>query len=433
MRIALLGDVTLDLLARDLRKAGHEVYLPPGFDTWRQELLSASSGLVTFAPEHIFLISTEPVADLPHNVTPLDLTALAAEVPGFYDERMRVLAAMPFSLAGLAALREEIEFVLAARTGAKVLAVDADNTLWRGIISEDGPEAVEPFVDFQRAILALRAEGVLPILLTKNDPPTADAPIVRAFARDDMPLSLNDFAAVRSNWSPKPGNLIEVCRELNLAEDAVVFIDDNPHERAQMKAHLPQVFVPNFDSLTTLVRRLKTYCFTNRGTTAEDAVRANSYAAEARRRESFARFTNVEEYLASLHMQVNGARACKDDIPRLAQMAQKTNQFNATTLRRTAEEFAALISNPEYRVWCFRLSDDFGDFGLIAYIIYSSATHRITDFVMSCRAMGRRVEFTALNFVRTALASEQLLLDGIDFIPSAKNTPFATFLASLSL
>ena len=184
MKIALLGNVTLDFLAQDFRRAGHDVYVPSGFDTWRQEALDPASGLYAFSPEAVLLVMDGGAttadkeiigtfADAQQRVPPVrvvvpDIAALAAETPGFWDVRMRTLAAMPFSLAGLKAIEDEFFFALeaggprsCAAAAKKILAVDADNTLWDGIVSEDGADAVTPHVDFQKGLLALKARGVL--------------------------------------------------------------------------------------------------------------------------------------------------------------------------------------------------------------------------------------------------------------------------------
>ena len=457
MKIALIGNVTLDFLAQDFRRAGHDVYVPSGFDTWRQEVLDPASGLHAFAPEAALLVmdggatpaDTELLGALaPARVVVPDLATLAAETPGFWDDRMRQLASMPFSLAGLKAIEDEFFFAIAAgaaQTGAaalvaakKVLAVDADNTLWNGIVSEDGADAVTPYVAFQKGLLALKARGVLLVLLSKNDPiGEGRVPLAAALARADMPLSLDGFAAVRVNWSPKAGNLLDACRELNLAPDAVVFVDDNPHERAQMKAHLPEVAVPPFpadlSNPAPFLRRLEQYFFASVGTTVEDRARTEMYQAEAARR-AFARtLPTVQDYLKGLRLTVKAARATGEDVPRLAQMAGKTNQFNATTIRRTAEEMSALVADPAHRVWTFRAGDAFGEMGLVCYVVYDCATARVTDFVMSCRAMGRTLEHFAINHVRRALADEGLPLAGIDCVPTAKNGPFREFLSTLDL
>ena len=452
MKIALLGNVTLDFLAQDFRRAGHEVYVPSGFDTWRQEVLDPASGLHAFASDAALLVmdggATLPDQKLLNGLAPAhvvvpDLAALAAETSGFWDERMRKLASMPFSLAGLKAIEDEFFFVTStggsrpvATVSKKILAVDADNTLWNGIVSEDGSAAVKPYVDFQKGLLALKARGVLLVLLSKNDPVgEGHAPLAVALARADMPLSLDDFAAARVNWSPKAGNLLDACRELNLAPDSVVFVDDNPHERAQMKAHLPEVSVPPFPAdmanPAQFLRRLEQYFFVSVGATAEDRARTEMYQAEAARRAFASTLPTVQEYLKGLHLTVKAARATMEDVPRLAQMAGKTNQFNATTIRRTADEMAALVVDPAHRVWTFRAGDAFGEMGLVCYVIYDCATARVTDFVMSCRAMGRTLEHFAINHVRHELASENLPLTGIDCVSTVKNAPFREFLSGL--
>ena len=413
MKVALTGDVALDLLAPYFRDAGYEVYVPAGFATWRQELLDETSGLRRFAPDFIF------------DVTAHD-GALSAEVPGFFDERMRQLASMPYSLAGIKALVDEFGFFRLAAP-KKVLAVDADNTLWRGILSEDGRDALVPCAEFQRGLKTLRDRGVILVLLTKNDP-SSD------FMRADMPLADADFAIRKINWSPKAGNLIEACRELNVGLDSVVFVDDNPHERAQMAAHLPEVVVAPWNGWTgapqeekSLLRRLDEYFFSNIGTTAEDRLRAASYAANAAALETRNNFANVGDYLKSLGLKVSPRLATEGDLDRLAQMAGKTNQFNATTIRRTRDDFASLLSDASTRVYVFSTSDRFGEQGVVCYIVADLKSRRLTDFVMSCRAMGRTLEHFAYRHVSRDLGYPP----AVDFAPTAKNAPFKDFLANL--
>jgi FkbH-like protein len=417
MKVALTGDVALDLLAPYFREAGCETYVPAGFGTWRQEILDRSSGLHRFSPDFIF------------DVTSHD-EALSREVDGFFDERMRKLASMPYSLAGIKAIVDEFSFFRMAAP-KKVLAVDADNTLWRGILSEDGLEALATCVEFQCGLKAMRDRGVILVLLSKNDPSDA-------FMRSDMPLKDSDFAARKINWSPKAGNLIEACRELNLGLDSVVFVDDNPHERAQMAAHLPEVAVAPWSGwgddvsrssaeAAMLLRRLDEYFFSGVGATAEDRLRADSYRADAAARETRSEFATVGDYLKSLDLRATPRLAEEGDVARLAQMAGKTNQFNATTIRRTAADFAAFLSCPTRRVYVFSTSDRFGEQGLVCYVVVDLESRRITDFVMSCRAMGRTLEHFAYNHVARALG----YAPAVDFTPTAKNAPFRDFLANL--
>ena len=407
MRIALTGDVALELMAPYFREAGHEVYVPAGFGTWRQELLDPSSGLNRFAPESVC------------DVTAFD-GVLSGEVPNFHDERMRTLASMPYSLDGIRAIVEEVDWMLAAAGGrvAKILAVDADNTLWDGILSEDGRDALVMRKVFQEGLRRLSEEGVLLVLLSKNDPGSLD------FV--DLP-----FVARKVTWGPKAGSLLEACRELNLGVDSVVFVDDNPHERAQMTAHLPEVTVAPWNGWPKdagetaerqLLRRLRTYFFSGAGTTEEDRLRTANYRAAAA--SSVSGFASVGDYLDSLGLHVAPSPAVPADVPRLAQMAGKTNQFNATTIRRTAEEFAAMLADPSRRVFVFRAGDRFGEMGIVCYVVVDQTSRRITDFVMSCRAMGRTLEHFAYAHVVRELGYEP----GVDFVPTAKNGPFKAFL-----
>ena len=405
MRIALTGDVALNLMAPYFREAGHEVYVPAGFGTWKQELLDPTSPLHAFAPDCVF------------DVTAHD-AVLADEVPGFYDERMRLLASMPYSLAGIRALVDELAWQLASAP-KKVLAVDADNTLWDGIISEDGKEAVSPYVDFQDGLRQLRAEGVTLALVSKNDP-------VFPFMRADMPLQDSDFASLKVTWSPKAGSVLELCRELNLGTESVVFLDDNPHERAQMAAHLPSVSIVPWTGTPSrqTVRRLKEYFFSDMGRTEEDRLRAASYRAAAASKVTD--FASVGDYLESLELHVAPSLAAEGDLDRLAQMAGKTNQFNATTLRRTRAEFAGLLADPTKRVFVFRAGDRFAEMGIVCYVVADLPSRRLTDFVMSCRAMGRTLEYYAYDYVSRMLGFEP----AIDYAPTAKNFPFKAFLDS---
>ena len=224
MKVALTGPVQLELIAPYFARAGYGVAAPG------------------------------EVPDVIYDVTSHE-RLLAEETPGFYDPRMEKLAGCPYSLVGIEAIVEEFGWFIASRTTPtrlssnsrsiavqppKILAVDADNTLWHGILSEDGPDALVLCEEFLKGLKALADDGVVLVLLSKNDPGS----IAKLACRESSFSILHSlFAASRVNWEPKAGNLIEVCRELNLGLDSVVFVDDNPHERAQMKAHLPEVVV----------------------------------------------------------------------------------------------------------------------------------------------------------------------------------------------
>lgn len=391
-KVALTGDSALELLASYFRDAGFSV-------------MPQTSALDEFKPDYVYDVTSHDAV-------------LATEVKGFTDERFAALSGSKYSRAGLKAIVEEFEWET-LKSPKKILAVDADNTLWRGIVSEDGVENVEPYRVFQAGLKTLRDEGVVLVLLSKNDP-----------FDDRVKVDRSLFAAERVNWAPKAGNLLDVCRALNLSPDSVVFADDNPHERAQMKAHLPEVTIAPFNGFPIantesaerqFVRRLKEYFFFDAGKTEEDRLRAADYA---RRRTIPSELKTRGEYLTDLALNVRPAKASVVDLDRLAQMAGKTNQFNATTIRRTRDELATLLD----RTFVFRAADRFGEQGLVCYVIADHDSRRITDFVMSCRAMGRTLEFYALDYVTKSLGYRPT----IDFTPTAKNKPFHDFLDALA-
>ena len=379
MKVALTGAVQLELLIPYFREAGFEIVGP------------------------------DEIPDITYDVTTHD-GVLEREVEGFYDERLKVLAGCPYSVKGIKAIVEEFKWEIFRRergdTTCKILAVDADNTLWRGILSEDGKSSLEPYTEFQSGLQALAAEGTVLVLLSKNDPGSID---------------LDWFAVKKVNWEPKAGNLIEACQELNLSTDSVVFVDDNPHERAQMKSHLPEVMVAPWggEPGAQLVRRLREYCFSGGAVTEEDRLRTADYKR---------RFSGKEEYLGDLGLWVEPRKAEERDLPRLVQMAGKTNQFNATTLRRNCEEFIALMNSPAHDVFVFRAGDKFGEQGIVLYIVIDLSNRRITDWVMSCRAMGRTLEYFAYNW----LCRELSFVPEIDFVESPKNAPFRAFLSRIT-
>ena len=381
-KVALTGDVALELVAPYFRQAGYEVHGPD------------SPPLEEFAPDFIYDVTSHDAV-------------LETEVPGFYDKRMSALAGCPYSVDGIRAIVDEFGWET-VRSSRKALAVDADGTLWRGTLSEDGPDALAPFEDFQKALRELGEKGVPLVLLSKNDP-----------------FKIDWFTVCRANWRPKPDNLLEVCGEMNLSPDAFAFVDDSASERAEMSERLPDVAIAPFfgwdpagSGQRQLARRLGEYFFADAGRTEEDLLRVRDYSANSLRKA-------FGGYLAGLGLWVKPSRAADGDLDRLAQMAAKTNQFNATTIRRTRAEFAALASSPEHAVFVFRAGDRFGEQGLVCYIVADLAARRITDFVMSCRAMGRTLEHFAANWV----AKELGYAPDIDFRETERNAPFAEFLS----
>ena len=422
MRIALLSNVTIDALARML--PGHEVWTAPGYGAWAEAAL-ASEDLAEFNPQAVFLlldrshcsvdVDLVPVAKaklearLPlATVVVVDLEDLSAGTSGFYDERMWQLASQPWGLSGLKAIAGEIGRLIGLmRSGArKVLAVDFDGVLWDGLIGEDGVDGITPRTGLQKWLLGLKARGVVLVGLSKNN-----ASDVEPVWKDDrMVLSKDDFVAMRVDWNEKSGNLTAVAQELNLGQDAFVFLDDNPVERAEMSSRLPMVAVPQWpdedDALPAFLRHVERLYFPELRVTGEDRAKTAQYQAEAARR-ALAKDVTIDDYLASLAIWVDVHPVRDEEVPRVAQLSQKTNQFNVSTNRYTMEEVAKLASDPSCIVLAVRSGDRFGDLGLIAFVAVRLHGEKaaVLDFVMSCRAMNRRIEFSIEEDLERRLAS----------------------------
>ena len=412
MRIALLSNVTIEVLAGMLKKE-HSIWIPSGFGAWIETSLNPPHDMAAFDPEAIFLLldSSHAAFDAESaekskaaleamfpkaTVIIPDLDDLADEVIAFYDERMWKIGAMPWSLKGLRSIRDEINRLLRAIKGErkKVLALDFDNTLWSGVIGEDGVAGIRPYADFQCGIKALKDRGVILVGLTKNN--VADVDPVWDDGR--MMLKHNDFAALKIDWNDKVTNLVSVARDLNLGTDSFVFVDDNPAEREQMKAMRPEVTVPEFpqkeELLAKFLRHISRLYFPELRITDEDRRKTQQYQEENARRE-LAATLSVDNYLKSLEMWADVHSIKESEILRIAQLSQKTNQFNVLTNRYTIDDVKQFSMDGSRVLLTVHAGDKFGEQGLVAFVqaVVDGKKANIVDWVMSCRTMNRRLEF----------------------------------------
>lgn len=296
----------------------------------------------------------------------------------------------------------------------KLVVLDLDDTLWGGIVGENGWEGValgghdpigESFADFQRALKALKNSGVILGIVSKNDEKTALSAIRE---NPEMVLKDSDFAGWRINWQDKATNIKDLVEELNLGLDSVVFIDDNPAERARVKETLPQITVPEWPAdkmlYTQALHALR--LFDRPGVTDEDLGRTEMYVAERQRTESKSSSGSMEDWLASLQLKVTYEPLGPGNIKRAAQLFNKTNQMNLTTRRMTEAELLAWGTRPNHAMYAYRVADRFGDYGLtgLASVEVNGGEATVTDFLLSCRVMGRGVEkgmlTTLLDFAR---------------------------------
>lgn len=442
MRIALLSNVTVEVLAGMLKKE-HSVWTPPGFGGWMETSLNPPQEMREFNPEVVFLLMDSSHASFDGNackaaktaletIFPLttvivpDLEDLAAETGAFYDERMWKLGSMPWSMKGLRMIKDEINRLLRAMKGErkKVLALDFDNTLWSGVIGEDSVEGVRPFVDFQKGLKALRERGVILVALTKNN--AADIEPVWSDGR--MVLKRSDFAALRVDWNDKATNLVDVAKTLNLGTDSFVFVDDNPAEREQMRAMRPEVVVTDFPAdeaeLTKFLRRIKRLYFPEMRLTAEDKSKTEQYQAEAARRE-FATGLSVDDYLKGLELWADIHPVVDAEIARVAQLSQKTNQFNVLTNRYTVDEIRQFAHDDSRLIVSIHAGDRFGEQGLVAFVqaVVSGDEATIVDWVMSCRTMNRRLEFAVEDRVEAMLVARGVKTLHAKWLRTQKNAP----------
>lgn len=375
----------------------------------------------------------------------LDLDELLLQLgrEQFFDARFWYSARFPFAPRAARELARRVAAAGAVQKHpkAKVLVLDADNTLWGGIIGEDGRDGIalgpdypgNCYVDFQRRLLDYQQRGFLLALCSKNNPDDA-LEVLRSHPH--QLLRPSHFAAMRINWEPKPHNLRSLADELNLGLDSFVFVDDSHHECMAVRTELPQVEVVQTPSRPVdvpacleRVARLEVLTLTS-----EDRDKTRMYVEERQRKELAAASTDPAAYLASLNMRM---RICVDGgvddaapLSRLAQLTQKTNQFNLTTRRYDEAEVARRIAAPDWLVAHFSLADIFGDSGIVglAMIALEGVDARLDSFLMSCRVIGREAESAFLEALLRLLRERGVARLYAEYLPTAKNKLVENFL-----
>jgi FkbH-like protein len=340
----------------------------------------------------------------------VDCDRIASEVGrrNWFDDRYWHLAKQAVAPQYVPLLAQHTISVLAASLGLskKCLVLDLDNTLWGGVIGEDGLAGIklgtgpggEAFVAFQRYILELRAKGVLVAVASKNNETDAKEVFER---HPGMLLKLDDIAVFAVNWEDKATNLRRIAAELGLGLDSIVFVDDNPMECELVRREVPEVDVVALPADPSQnVRRLSDYLgFETVTLTSEDLNRADEYKARAKIESLAASATNMNDFHRSLNMQALIAPFDEMNLPRIEQLVAKTNQFNLTTRRRSAQELHDLIQDPGCVALHLKLKDRFADHGLVGAAV-ANRLGKVLDidtFVLSCRVIGRTAEASLLE------------------------------------
>lgn len=322
----------------------------------------------------------------------------------------------------------------------KCIVLDLDNTLWGGVIGEDGFDGIalslNPpgsfFIAFQQALRDLHDRGIILAINSKNNPDEALDVIRR---HPNMILKENHFAAMRMNWDDKAENLRALGKELNIGLDSMVFLDDSPHNRENVRAMLPEVETPELPADPSQYAKFlhSLPYFPSGAITDEDKMRGNMYVTERLRKEAEKRFATREDFFESLGTELHFFVNREDALARLSQLTEKTNQFNTNKRPFTEEEIAAYMRSEVYDVYHARAIDQFGDQGIIAFALVRKDKDiwHIESLLMSCRILGRGIEEAFLAGIAKRAKESGGRVMRISYEPTEKNEPARAFVQKI--
>lgn len=365
----------------------------------------------------------------------IDLDALQTALgrSTFADPKLYYVAKMPISLAALPAAAKLVVDVVRSLQGAvkKCLVLDLDNTLWGGVIGDDGLSGIQigelgtghAFSDFQKWLKELKNRGILLTVCSKNNEDTAKEPFEK---HPEMVLRLEDFSMFVANWEDKARNIRTIQQALNIGMDSMVFLDDNPFERELVRTMIPEITVPELPEDPALylqyLRGLD--LFETASYSREDAGRTEQYREKAQRAAFEAAFQSYDDYLEALQMRASAAAFDPFHYPRIAQLTQRSNQFNLRTVRYTEAEIEALAQDDSRIGLYFTLKDKFGDHGLISVVVLEKQpedTLFISEWLMSCRVLKRGMEEFIVDKILSVAAQQGFRRVVGEYIPTPKN------------
>lgn len=315
----------------------------------------------------------------------------------------------------------------------KCLVLDLDNTLWGGILGEDGVEGIKigggypgnVYQMFQEIILEMKKMGVLLVVCSKNN----EYEVWNAFEKNsNIVLNRNDFAAWRINWIDKATNIRQLQKDLNIGFDSMVFIDDNPVERDLVKQQLPDVIVPDFPSqpyeLISFAKSLIDNYFKVYSVTKEDLEKTKQYKENALREQVKASYSDLGDYIRSLEIKIRIEEMDDISVQRVSQMTQKTNQFNLTT-KRYSESEVRMKKGKGWHIYTLSVSDKYGDYGMTGCMMIKG--NEIDEFLLSCRILGKEIETAFAKSVLKILKGNGVRLVKATFVPTLKNAQVENF------
>ena len=374
-----------------------------------------------------------------------DIAALQAKIgESLLDNSLYANAQIAISPNALPQVCEKIcAIISAASGGAKKCAVlDLDNFLWGGIAGEDGAENLQIsgelgagriFEGIRLWCKKLKDRGIILAACSKNDEAAAKEPFLKL---KGMRLSLSDFSAFKANWKPKSQNILDIAKSLNIGLDSIVFLDDSPAERAEVRQSLPQVCVPELpgDPALYLDFLSSQNLFEAANISEADALRSKFYADEAARKNLTSGFKSHEDFLKSLEMSASAEDFSAANSARVAQLLERTNQFNLRSKRYTQSEILSMPTNARFKTFAISLADKIGASGIVAAAILSEVSPEeifIDTFAMSCRAFQRGLEFFAFNRILEYALARGFKRISAEYLPNSKNKIAAGFYPSL--
>ena len=381
------------------------------------------------------------------NLFVCDLAALQAKLgrDQMFAPNVYVSTEMVLSIEALPWVASRVIDIIGAVRGQfkKCLILDLDNTLWGGVIGDDGIDGIQlgelgdgpAFAALQHWLLELKRRGLLLAVCSKNNDDTAREPFEK---HPESVLRLEDFAAFVANWENKAQNIRQIRQTLNIGMDSFVFLDDNPFERNLVREMIPEVTVPELPEDPSAVPAFleSLHLFEAVSFSEEDAARTAQYQAEAGRAAAQAKFASYDEYLQALDMQGEIKPFDSFHFPRIAQLTQRSNQFNLRTVRYSEADIAAIAADPDYLTRYMTLSDRYGEHGLISVVIcrkQDEQTLFIDTWLMSCRVLRRGVEGCLFDAIVQMTLDAGFRYLAAEYLPTAKNKMVADFYSEIGM
>lgn len=372
------------------------------------------------------------------NIYMFDLLSICSSIgiENSYNYNLGLLYQMPYTKILIDSFAKNFlckveEIILPEK---KVIILDCDNTLWGGIVGEDGVEGLKIsknadgliYYQFQEFIAEKKRQGFILCLCSKNN--LED--VKEVFIKRKTPLQWSDFVIKKVNWSNKVSNIKNISKELNLGLSSFIFFDDNDFELNSIKSKLPDVATVKFEKeYTNLIKIIQLPELKKKIISKEDINKTNQYLANLERKKELETTESIDDYITSLEIKIKINKNEIENLGRLSQLTEKTNQFNFNKETYTSQFLRKAIEKGELIVYSMDMSDKYGDYGTIGEIIikYENKKHILENMIMSCRALGRNVELDFFDFVVNDLQKSNIILDDARFNKTSKNKPAMKF------